>query len=263
MNMSEKSKYNYIYGPVSSWRLGRSLGVDIVSGKKGKICNFDCVYCQAGKTAHFLKTRKIFIPTKNIIEEIKKIPPVKIDYITFSGAGEPTLAKNLGTIINAIRKLRKEKIAVITNSSLICREDVQRDLSAADLVIAKLDAASQKTFKRINKPLSGLKLEKTIKGLKEFKNGYKRKLALQIMFVEENKEEAGKIAGIAREINPDEVQINTPLRPCGTKHLSRADIENITKYFKGLKTISVYAAKREKTNPISKKDTLRRRGAAR
>lgn len=258
-----KKKYNYIYGPVSSWRLGRSLGVDVISGKNGKICNFDCIYCQAGETAHFSKTRKIFIPTKNIIEEIKKIPFLKIDYITFSGAGEPTLAKNLGAIISAVRKLRKEKIAVITNSSLIYRKDIREELSAADLVIAKLDAASQKLFSGINKPIAGLELEKIIKGLKEFKNSCKSKLALQIMFVEKNKEEAEKIAGIVREINPDEVQLNTPLRPCAVKPLSRAEIENITEYFKGLKTISVYTAKKKKTNPISKRDTLRRRGEVR
>lgn len=258
-----KKKYNYIYGPISSWRIGHSLGVDIVAGRRGKLCNFDCIYCQIGKTVNFSKTRKIFIPTKDIIEEIKRIPFLKIDYITFSGAGEPTLARNLGVIISAVRKLRKEKIAVITNSSLICRKDVRKELSLADLVIAKLDAASQKLFRRINKPLSGLKLEKIIKGLKFFKNSYHGKLALQIMFVGENKEEAKKIAAIVREINPDEVHINTPLRPCAVKPLSRQEIENITEYFKGLKIISVYTAKEKKTNPISDRDTFRRRGDVR
>ncbi|GAG26027.1 unnamed protein product, partial [marine sediment metagenome] len=178
--------YKYIYGPVPSWRLGSSLGIDPLS-EKVKICNFDCIYCQIGKTKIFAKERRVFVPTAKIIKEIKPLPAIRIDYITFSGSGEPTLAKNLGRMIKAIKKIRKEKIAVLTNSSLMHRKDVQKDLLLADFVVAKLDAHLQDIFVRINQPMKTIGLEKIINGIKKFKGRFRGKLALQIMFVKKNK----------------------------------------------------------------------------
>lgn len=249
--------FKYIYGPVSSWRLGRSLGIDPISGKR-KICTFDCVYCQIEETSVFAGERRIFVPVTKIIEEINLLPPMQIEYITFSGRGEPTLARNLGQMIKAIKKIRNEKIAVLTNSSLLNRTDVQDDLLPADFVIAKLDAASQETFEAIDQPPRIIKLGAIVSAIKNFKKIYKNKLALQIMFVEENKRYVQEIAQIAREINPDEVQINTPLRPCRVKPLSKAELNIIKSYFKGLNNISVYEAKKKKVKLISGKDTLRR-----
>jgi len=97
-------KYKYIYGPVDSWRLGRSLGVDLIS-RDDKICTFDCVYCQVGKIATFSDRREVFVPTEEIIGEIKSLPSLEIDYVTFSGRGEPTLAENLGEVIREIKKM--------------------------------------------------------------------------------------------------------------------------------------------------------------
>ena len=156
--------YKYIYGPVPSWRLGSSLGVDPISGKD-KICTFNCIYCQISETCISTKKRKVFVPTAKIIKEIKSLPVVRIDYITFSGMGEPTLAKNLGRMIKAIKKIRKEKIAVLTNSSLIHRKDVQKDLLLADFVMAKLDAHSQDILVRINQPVKAIGLGKIIKDI--------------------------------------------------------------------------------------------------
>ena len=257
-----KGRYKYIYGPVASWRLGRSLGIDPVYTVSGKICSFDCIYCQAGKTRSLTEKRKIFIPTEKILDEIKSFPPVKIDYITFSGAGEPTLAKNLGKIIRGIKKIKKAKIAVLTNSSTIGKSDVRRDLALADFVIAKLDAHSQKLFSEIDSPLKKIKLEKVIKGLKKFRSSYKKKFALQIMFTEKNKNDAKKIASLTREINPDEIQINTPTRPCGIKPLSAGEIVKIKTFFKGIKVSSVYDAEKKRVKPVSKRAVLKRRGKA-
>ena len=251
--------FKYIYGPVSSWRLGRSLGIDPISGKR-KICTFDCIYCQVEGTSVFAGERRIFVPVAKIIEEINLLPPIQIDYITFSGRGEPTLAKNLGRMIKAIKQIRNDKIAVLTNSSLLDRRDVQDDLLPADFVIAKLDAVSQGTLEAIDRPPRTIKFDAIVSAIKDFKKIYENKLALQIMFVEENKRYAQEIARIAREINPDEVQINTPLRPCGVKPLSRAELNIIKSYFKGLKNISVYEAKKKPVKPISDKNTLKRRG---
>ncbi len=254
-----KKNYKYIYGPVPSWRLGSSLGIDPLS-KGEKICTFDCVYCQVGKTNLLTDKRETFVKIEDIVEELNNLPHIKIDYITFSGRGEPTLAKNLGQMIKEIKKIRNEKIAVLTNSSLINREDVQKDLLAADFVVAKLDASSQGIFESVNHPVSTIKIDTIIQAIKDFKSCYLGKLALQIMFMEENKKYAKEIAQIAREIRPDEVQLNTPLRPCGIKPLTNSEMDIIEGYFVGLNTISVYKTEKKIVNPISSEDTLRRRG---
>src|ERR1041385_6644219 len=119
--------FKYIYGPVYSWRLGISLGIDPIS-RKEKICNYDCVYCQLGPTTQWVLERQVFIPTENVIEEIGRLKDIPLDYLTFSGRGEPTLAANLGQMIRGLKKIRREKIAVITNSSLLHSPDVQDDL---------------------------------------------------------------------------------------------------------------------------------------
>lgn len=254
------NSYKYIYGPVPSWRLGDSLGVDLIS-REEKACTFDCVYCQIGPTRVRSEEREVFVPTKLVLDEIKSLPDLKIDYITFSGRGEPTLARNLGETIREIRKIRQEKIAVITNSSLMGRKDTREDLALADLVMAKLDACCEAPFLKINKAVEGVTFDKILKGIKEFKSGYKGRLALQIMFIEDNKKCAGEIARLAKEIDPYEVQINTPLRPCGVEALSIEDINKIKVYFEGMSVISVYDAKKRKALSINKEDTLRRRGS--
>ncbi|MFC1807447.1 radical SAM protein [Candidatus Omnitrophota bacterium] len=254
-----KNKFKHIYGPVSSWRLGSSLGVDLISGVD-KACTFDCIYCQVGRAKALGAKRKVFTPTKDIIKEIRSLPKVKIDYITFSGNGEPTLAENLGEVITAIRKIRNEKIAILTNSSLIHKKDVQRDLLRCDFVIAKLDASSDKILSDVNHPTPRLRVSKIIKGLKDFNKRYRGKLALQIMFVRANKKYVAKIAKIVREIDPDEVQINTPLRPCGIKPLSKNEIRSIKVAFEGMNTVSTYDTKKRKTKPINEKGVFIRRG---
>jgi wyosine [tRNA(Phe)-imidazoG37] synthetase (radical SAM superfamily) len=232
-------KYRYIYGPVSSWRLGSSLGIDPISCEE-KVCTFDCVYCQVDAKSASTNKREVFVSTQKIIEEIKNLPPLKIDYITFSGRGEPTLAKNLGEIIKEIKKIREEKIAVITNSSLMDRSDVKDDLYLADFVMVKLDAHSENLFQKINRPMKTMKFKGIIKGIKDFRAGYRGKLALQIMFIEENKTYAKDLAQIAREIDAFQVQLNTPLRPCGVKPLGKEELDIIKKYFEDMKVLSPY-----------------------
>jgi len=169
----DKKNYKYIYGPVPSWRLGSSLGIDPLS-VKDKVCPFDCVYCQIGKTKCLTDKRKIFVKTEDIITEFKSLPPLEIDYITFSGTGEPTLAKNLGEMIKEIKKIKKQdtKIAVLTNSALLNDKTVREDLFSADFVAAKLDAVQDDIFQAVNKPMKNLKLETIIKTIKKFKNDY-------------------------------------------------------------------------------------------
>lgn len=252
-------KFKYIYGPVPSWRVGSSLGVDLLSQQE-KICSYDCIYCQLGRTGIFTTDRKIYVQEDEIIKELDVLPETPIDYITISGRGEPTLANNLGNVISAVKSVRKEPVAVITNSSLMNRQDIQNELLYADLVLAKLDACSQESFIKVNQPFQGIRFEAIIGGIKEFKKQFRGKLALQIMFMENSVQYAEGIAKIAKEIHPDEIQINTPLRPCGVEPLKREELSKIKDLFDGLNAISVYESRKKIVQPISDDDTLRRRG---
>ncbi|MFH1092545.1 MAG: radical SAM protein [Candidatus Omnitrophota bacterium] len=259
----QKKEFKYIYGPVSSWRLGTSLGIDPIS-QKTKQCVFDCGYCQLGRALPCFARRKIFVPTKSIVSEISRLSEkVKIDFLTFSGSGEPTLAKNLGELITEVKKIRKEPVAVITNSSLLGRKDVRADLLKADLVMAKLDASTQEMLKIVNNPLKSIMFSDLILNLKHLRRVYKKVLALQIMFVKENFDHAGSIARIAAQIKADKIFINTPLRPSECKSLSVIQMKKIKKEFtrQGLETISVFDRVKKKTSPINIAATLRRRGA--
>ena len=259
-------RFKYIYGPVSSWRLGRSLGIDPISSNK-KACTFNCIYCQVGRTTKFSKKRKIYVKTEKIIDEIKSLPHLKIDYITFSGRGEPTLAKNLGVLIKTIKKLRKEKIAVLTNSSLISRQDVRNELALADFVVAKIDAPSERLFNLLDKPMRDIKFGSIIEGIKKFRRIYTGRLGLQIMFIELNKKITNEWTTIIKEIKPDEVQINTPTRPSQARPLLKKEIVNIKNQFlkmSGFKgdLVLVYDSCLKAVSPISTKRALERRGRA-
>ncbi|MBU0599320.1 radical SAM protein [bacterium] len=257
-------KFKYIYGPVSSWRLGNSLGIDLLSQER-KVCSFNCLYCQLGEETDYSLERKVYVPTVKIIEELKRLPLGQIDYLTFSGQGESTLAKNLGEVIKTIRTLRKEPIAILTNATLIAQEEVKNELSLTNFVIAKLDASSQKELNLINKPIPGVKFDEIYQGIKSFKKEYKGKLALQMMFIKESNEHLERLAELALEIAPDEIQVNTPLRPCQTLPLSKEEIFKIKKFFKKLnskklRVISVYDREHKKIKPLNVEDTLKRRG---
>ncbi len=252
-------KLKYIYGPVPSWRVGSSLGIDLLS-QKVKICSYDCLYCQLGRIGASSIARQLYVAVEGILKELKNLPDIPVDYITFSGRGEPTLAKNLGSAISEVRGARRESIVVITNASLIDRQEVRDELSRADLVIAKLDASSQESFLKVNHPCQGIRFEAMVEGLKEFKKHFSGKLALQTMFMEENLIYAEEVAGIAHDICPDEIQINTPLRPCAVDPLSNEAISKIKELFSGLNVISVYESQKKHLKPTSDADTLKRRG---
>ncbi len=235
-----------IYGPVSSWRLGRSLGIDLFY-PRGKTCSLDCIYCELGATVHPLTERKEFVTIAELKKELEQAKGVTADYATFAGGGEPTLASNLGEAIEVVRSTLRLPVAVLTNSSLMPAEDVRRDLSRAELVVAKVDAPNDRLFKAVNKPFGEHALVEILEGIKRFRSEYKGRLALQIMFVEANKGYTEEVAKIARELSPDEVEINTPLRPCGVKPLTPTAIAAIREKFSGLKkVVAVYEVVRRK-----------------
>ncbi len=253
------AKFKYIYGPVSSWRLGISLGIDPIS-RPEKICSLDCVYCQLGKTDLLVNERKVYVPAREIVSEVCALPEMKIDYLTFSGRGEPTLAKNLGEMIGALRAVRKEKIAVITNSVLMDQKEVRQELALADFVLAKLDACGPQTLGCINRPLQAEHFGAMVAGLQEFRRTFKGKMSLQMMFIEANKDLASEMAQVARQIQADEVEINTPLRPSAVKPLSETELNVIKKAFAGLPARTVYEAEQRTVPALNKADTVKRHG---
>jgi wyosine [tRNA(Phe)-imidazoG37] synthetase (radical SAM superfamily) len=259
--IKKKREFKYIYGPVGSWRLGRSLGIDPIAQKK-KVCCFDCSYCQIGREKPVIAKRRVFIPTDKIIEEIKALPLVKMDCITLSGTGEPTMAANLGQLIRAIKKIRPEPVGVITNSVLLGKQEVRNQLRAADIIMAKLDAGTNDVLGLVNNPYKNITADKIIAGLRKLRKEYKGILALQIMFVKENQDSAQDIALLAKKIKADRIYINTPLRASECQPLTKEQILRIKKIFvlHGLNTQCVYDVKKKHVLAIDIDQTHRIRG---
>jgi len=185
-----------------------------------KTCSFDCVYCQLGRTTNKTLERKEYVLIKDILVELKNSiisnQNQKIDYITLSGSGEPTLNSRLGKLIKEIKGLTETPVAVLTNSSLIPDAKVRAELSQADLIIPSLDAATQETFERINRPYDGLWIDDVIKGLQEFRKVFRGEIWLEIMFVEDfndDERELEKLSSATKLVEPDRIQLNTVVRP--------------------------------------------------
>ena len=159
--MAQTRIESVVYGPVPSWRLGRSLGIDELS-TKGKTCSFDCNYCQLGRTMHPLAEHRRFVTVDVLRQQLLGLGRVAVDTPTFSGVGEPTLASNLSELVAAAREaIPGVPVAVLTNASLMWRRDVQSDLRHFDIVVARVDAASGKLFRAINRPLGPYRLIKS------------------------------------------------------------------------------------------------------
>ena len=247
-----------IYGPVPSWRLGRSLGVDMVS-QQAKTCSFDCVYCQLGPTRIRSTERREFVPLDRVIAELDALPQLEVDTVTFSGTAEPTLAANLGEAIRAVKERLCTPVAVLTNSSMMPDAQVRRELALADVVVAKLDAPTEALLQEVNRPAPGITLTRIVEALRLLRQEYHGRLALQMMFFDANENCAEALAALARELMPDEVQVNTPLRPCAVQPLSPEAIGQIHQAFGGLRVVSVYEARRPKVDPLDIQETAARR----
>ncbi len=198
-----------------SRRLGRSLGLDVTPYKT---CTFDCVYCQIGRTTNKTVQRKEYVKKDLILSELKGFldGDANIDYITFAGSGEPTLHSGIGEMIDAIRMMTDIPVAVLTNGSLLFREDVRNDLLNADLVLPSLDAATESVFHAVNLPHESLDIRKIIDGLRIFREEFKGEFWLEIMFVRginDGIDEIKALSDAVREIDPDRVQLNTVVRP--------------------------------------------------
>ncbi|MFX1314826.1 MAG: radical SAM protein [Promethearchaeota archaeon] len=205
-----------MYGPVPSRRLGRSLGIDPIPLKT---CNYQCIYCQLGKTTNFTNVRKNYYPKEEIIVEMEKAIKQnqnKFDYITFVGGGEPTLYKELDELILKAKTLSNKPICVITNGALLYDKEVVDALMYSDIVLPSLDAGDKKSFIKINRPHPDINFESVIKGFVDFRRMFKGKLWIEIMImkgINDSKEELLKIKEKIDLIKPDKIDINVPIKP--------------------------------------------------
>ena len=220
------------FGPVPSRRLGHSLGINNIPPK---ICSYACVYCQLGRTIKMRIGRQAYYPPQQIYQEVhQKIERVRkggqsIDFLTFVPDGEPTLDMNLGKEIELLRKL-EIPIAVITNSSLIWREDVQAELLKADWVSLKLDSVVESTWHKIDRPHRTLHLEDFLKGIKSFSEKFTGTLVTETMLihqVNDNHEELKKISDFLAQINPSTAYLAIPTRPPAESYAVAPEEEKI------------------------------------
>ncbi|RLF68121.1 MAG: radical SAM protein, partial [Thermoplasmata archaeon] len=205
------------FGPVPSRRLGRSLGINNIPYK---ICTYSCVYCQIGRTVNMTIKRRTFYDPMRVLKDVKiRLEEVhrkgeRVDYVTFVPDGEPTLDINIGKTAALIGDLGIP-VAIITNSSLLWREDVRQDLYNFDLVSLKLDAVSRDIWRRVNRPHRELSLERILDGILEFRKNYKGKLLTETMLIDgiNYEREIRKIADFVRKLSPDRAYIAVPIRP--------------------------------------------------
>jgi len=262
-------KYKYLFGPVPSRRLGRSLGVDLVPMKT---CTQNCIYCQLGKDSPQILERREYVPVDLILEELhRKIEEgLDADFVTISGSGEPTLHSKLGTIIDEIHRMTGIPVAVITNGTLLSRQDVRRDCAKADLVMPSLDAGSAEVFEKINKPHKDIDFKAFSEGLVLFRQEYSGKYWLEVFFCQGINTDDKSISDLKTwidKIHPDRVQVNTSVRPVVHKEAAKVEAAKLHEIAKRLgdnaEVIADYSREAkaliERPDSESILETLRRR----
>ena len=206
------------FGPIPSRRLGRSMGINNIPPK---ICSYSCVYCQVGRTTELQIDRRSFYEPGEILrsarDKVRRALAIgeRVDYLTFAPDGEPTLDVNLSREIDLLRPLGI-KIAVITNSSLIWRKDVRRDLMRADWVSLKLDSTQGETWGRINRPHGRLVMNEILAGALEFAGAFRGKLVTETMLVEGLNDGSAHLEGLASflaRLQPEVAYLSIPIRP--------------------------------------------------
>ncbi|OGP96847.1 MAG: hypothetical protein A2157_03340 [Deltaproteobacteria bacterium RBG_16_47_11] len=230
-------QYRHLYGPVPSRRLGWSLGIDLVPHK---ICTYNCIYCQIGNTTEKTLLRKEYVPVDEVLEEVRTFLQEGgslIDYLSLGGSGEPTLHSKIKFIIEGIKAVTSIPVAVITNGSLLYEREVREDLLRADVVLPSLDAVSREVFEKINRPDPTFSIEKVIEGLVEFRKVYRGEIWLEILLckgVNDTENELLKMKEAIDPIKPDQIHLNTVVRPPSEKWaspLTHEEMERVKKFF--------------------------------
>ena len=208
--------YKYLFGPVPSRRLGMSLGIDLVPKK---VCSLNCVYCEVGETTKLTNDRMEYVKYDKIIDELHHFMSSKpnIDYITFSGYGEPTLNSRIGDVLRYVKQNYPDvKSAILTSGTLLSSPQVRREILEADVILPSLDAATQSVFEKINRPTPQLTIDTYIEGLIDFRKEYKGEIWLEVFLLKDyndSPEELDLIKKAILKIQPNSVQLNTLDRP--------------------------------------------------
>jgi wyosine [tRNA(Phe)-imidazoG37] synthetase (radical SAM superfamily) len=205
----------YVYGPVPSRRLGRSLGVDLVPFKT---CTYDCTYCQLGRTTRKTMERRAYVPIPTLLAQLDEALAAgpAPDYVSLAGSGEPTLHAGIGELIEGITLMTRTPVAVLTNGSLLWKREVQDALLRADLLLPSLDAGDAELFAQVNRPHEGIGFDAMLEGLIAFRERFAKPIWLEVMLVAGvtgTPAEVEKIAALAARIRPARVQLNTVTRP--------------------------------------------------
>jgi wyosine [tRNA(Phe)-imidazoG37] synthetase (radical SAM superfamily) len=228
-------EFKHVFGPVPSRRLGRSLGVDLVPYKT---CSYDCLYCQIGRTTAHTLERSEHVPLEDVLAEVRRklSAGARPDYVTVSGSGEPTLYSRLGELIAGLKQLGVP-VAVLTNGSLLWREDVASAVAAADLVCPSLDAGTAEVWAQVNRPPEGLDFEKMLEGLVAFRGRFAGQIWLEVLLLagfSDSDAEVEAIAAHAARIRPQKIQLNTVVRPpaeAEARPVSRQALERYAGFF--------------------------------
>ena len=210
-----------------------------VSLSPDKICDLDCIYCQWGSVGKTVLERKEYAKVDEIISELKswmqKNPrqSKELKFVTLSGLGEPTLNTRIGELIDRVKEVTGLEIAVITNSTLLGDPLVRKELLKVDLIVPSLDAVDPKIFARIDRPNPGIKLNEIIDGLVALRKEFSGKIWLEIMLVAGVNDDSEHIGGLKKaiqRINPDKIQLNSPVRSTAEKNIfpvEKAKLEKI------------------------------------
>lgn len=206
----------YVFGPVPSRRFGRSLGVNPLPRKT---CNYSCVYCQLGRTPKLQAEPAEHYPTGEVVAEVRRAVAEhtdSIDYVTFMGDGEPTLASNLGDMVQGVKMDWAGRTALITNGSLLHRPEVRRTAALFDVVSPTVSAGDERTFRQLHRPHRSLNLKLVLDGMRRFREEYRGEIWAEVMLVagvNDSIESLLKIRSVLREVGPDRVFVNAPIRP--------------------------------------------------
>jgi wyosine [tRNA(Phe)-imidazoG37] synthetase (radical SAM superfamily) len=210
--VTQFKQFKSVYGPVASWRYGKSLGIDPIGAIS--TCSFNCIYCQLGEIEQLSGDRQIFIPTAQIRQDLQPFAPWDVDVITLSGSGEPTLAQNLGDILQSIQQLTRKPTLVLTNATLLNDSQVRAELALADKVAVKLDGLVPDQLQRINRPIADITLDSILQGIQLFKYQYHGQLSVQTMVITPwDNATLQAYIHLIQQIAPQEIQLNTPTRP--------------------------------------------------
>ncbi len=240
-------KYQYLFGPVPSRRLGRSLGVDLTPFKT---CSVDCIFCQLGGTTHRSLVRREYVPVKAVLQELEAwlADGGTADHITLSGSGEPTLHSRFGDLLKEIRKRTTIPTVLLSNGTLFTLPAVRQAARHASVVKISLNAWDQASFERIHRPHPDLCFDSIVEGIRTFRKSFRGSLWLEVFLLRgiHIARAVDKLATIAKSIWPDEIHLNTAVRPPAeeyAKAVSRQQMEKwAAKFHPPAKVIATFAA---------------------